>query len=129
MHAVDTNVLVRFWVDDDPEQSARARALVLSKPIWVTKSVLLESAWVLERLYGYDETAICNTFARLLSFENVHVEDRQLVAVALSLCAQGLDLADAIHLTSRQPGSTFATFDQALLKRAKRAGIGDIEQP
>jgi predicted nucleic acid-binding protein len=51
------------------------------------------------------------------------VEDEASVATALDLWAQGLDFADAIHLTSRQVGSTFVSFDKALVKRATRAGL------
>jgi hypothetical protein len=42
---------------------------------------------------------------------------------ALALSAHGIELADALRLTSTPAGATFVSFDQALVHRAKRAGI------
>jgi len=53
MIAVDTNVLVRFLVRDDAKQAARAAALIQANEIWVCKTVLLETEWVLRSLYGF----------------------------------------------------------------------------
>ena len=48
MLSVDTNVVVRLLVNDDPQQGERARKLFDSDQIWIGVTVLLESAWVLE---------------------------------------------------------------------------------
>ena len=53
MIAVDSNVLVRFLVLDDAKQAARAAALIRANEIWVSKTVLLETEWVLRSLYGF----------------------------------------------------------------------------
>ncbi len=52
MAGLDTNVLVRWLVADDPLQTAQARALLQSgrrgsKPFFVPSTVLLELEWVL----------------------------------------------------------------------------------
>src|ERR1017187_7296654 len=91
MIAVDTNVVVRLLTEDHPEQTAAARALFAAGPIWIAKTVLLETRWVLRRLYGLDESTIRDAFTRLLGFENVHAEDEGSVAAALALIAHGLD--------------------------------------
>src|ERR1035441_4188030 len=102
MIAVDTNVVVRLLTEDHPEQTAAARALFAAGPIWIGKTVLLETRWVLRRLYGLDESTIRDAFTRLLGFENVHAEDEGSVAAALALIAHGLDFADAMHLRSEE---------------------------
>lgn len=48
MIAIDTNVLVRLLVADDPAQSSRARALLETQDVWIGPTVLLEAAWVLD---------------------------------------------------------------------------------
>jgi predicted nucleic acid-binding protein len=53
MIAVDINVLVRFLVRDDAMQATRAAALTRADEIWVSKTVLLETEWVLRSLYGF----------------------------------------------------------------------------
>jgi len=126
MTAVDTNVVVRLLTADDPKQAAAARALFAAGPIWIAKTVWLETAWVLGSLYGFEDTAIREAFTKLLALVNVHTEDRPSIAAALALTAQGIDLADAMHLTSRPSGADFVSFDQTFVRRAKRAGVNDI---
>ena len=129
MTAVDTNVVVRLLTGDDPKQAAAAKSLFQRQPVWIAKTVLLETAWVLRCLYGYEESAIRQAFIRLLGLKNVHVEDEPSVAAALALTAQGIDLADALHLSSRPPGAVFASFDRSFVRRAKRASVAGVSVP
>src|ERR1035437_2679751 len=104
MTAVDTNVVVRLLTQDDPKQAAAARSLFAGGPIWIAKTVLLETGWVLRSLYGFDESAIRNALTKLLGLKNVHTEDKASMADALALTLHGVELADAMHLSSRQIG-------------------------
>jgi predicted nucleic-acid-binding protein len=122
MIAVDTNVVVRLLTGDHPKQSAAARSLFASGPVWIAKTVLLETAWVLRSLYGFDDSAIRGAFTKLLGLKNVHTEDKPSMAAALALTVHGIELADAIHLTSRPPGTVFVSFDRSFVRRANRAG-------
>jgi len=67
MIALDTNVLVRLAVEDDPDQAANARLVVLDaesqgEKVFLLSGVLLEMVWFLSRGYGFQRTDI----ARLL---------------------------------------------------------------
>jgi len=126
MTAVDTNVVVRLLTEDDPKQAAAARSLFAAGPIWIAKTVLLEAGWVLRRLYGFEESAIRDAFSRLLGLENVHAEDESSAAAALALTAHGIEFADAMHLSSRPPGSTFVSFDKSFVRDARRAGASKV---
>jgi len=126
MTAVDTNVLVRLLTGDDPKQEAAARRLFAAGPIWIAKTVLLETGWVLRSLYGFDESAIRDAFTKLLGLENVHAEDEPAVAAALVLTVHGIEFADAMHLASRPPGAAFVSFDRSFVHRAKRAGAAGV---
>jgi predicted nucleic-acid-binding protein len=53
--AVDTNVLVRLLTWDDPQQGTAAKSLFAAGPIWIAKTVLLETGWVLRSLYGFED--------------------------------------------------------------------------
>ena len=122
MTAVDTNVLVRLLTGDDHKQAAAARSLFAAGPIWIAKTVLLETSWVLGSLYGFEESAIRQAFTKLLGLRDVHVEDEPSVAAALRLTEHGVELADALHLSSRPSGAAFVSFDQSFVRRATRAG-------
>jgi predicted nucleic-acid-binding protein len=124
--AVDTNVLVRLLTGDEPKQEAAARSLFASETIWIAKTVLLETAWVLRSLYGFEESAIHSAFTKLLGLKNVHAEDESSVAAALALTMQGIELADAMHLSSRPPEAVFVSFDKPFVQRARRAGVSGI---
>ncbi len=126
MTAVDTNVLVRLLTGDDPKQAAAALALFQAGPIWIAKTVLLETGWVLHSLYGFEESAIREAFVKLLGLKNVHAEDESSVAAALALTVHGMEFADAMHLSSRPPGAAFVSFDKSFVQRAKRAGVSGI---
>ena len=126
MIAVDTNVLVRLLTGDEPKQAAAARRLFASQPIWIAKTVLLETGWVLRSLYGFEQSAIREAFTKLLGLKNVKAEDESSVAAALAIVAHGVEFADAMHLGSRPPGAQFVSFDRSFVQRAKRAGAPDI---
>lgn len=126
MIAVDTNVVVRILARDDPRKTASARTLFGSGEIWISKTVLIETAWVLEKTYAFDEQSIQAAFIGLLGLANVQVEDESTVAEALTLFGEGLEFFDALHLCSRPTGAEFASFDKALVKRAHRAGAARV---
>jgi predicted nucleic-acid-binding protein len=128
MTAADTNVLVRLLTGDDAKQAAAARTLFASGPIWIAKTDLLETGWVLRSLYGFEETAIREAFIKLLGLKNVQAEDGSAVAAALALTEQGIELADAMHLSSRPPAVPFVSFDRSFVERAKRAGVSAISR-
>lgn len=126
MTSVDTNVLVRLLIADDQHQAAEARRLFESGPIWIAKTVLLETAWVLRSSYELDPDTIREVLTKTLGLKNVYMEDSAAIAAALTHSACGIDIADAIHLASRARGTTFVTFDKALVRRADRAGITGV---
>lgn len=120
MLAVDTNVLVRYLLRDDAEQSARAVALISRNDIWIPKTVILETAWVLRRLNGFSPRSVLEAFQKLAGIPTILFEDEFAVTLAMEWAEQGLDFADALHLASAGNATQFATFDRELAKRAKQ---------
>ncbi|MCX6603942.1 MAG: type II toxin-antitoxin system VapC family toxin [Acidobacteria bacterium] len=129
MTAVDTNLLVRFLVADDQDQFVAVQAALAVGPVWIAETVLLDTAWHLRKDHGFDEAMVCDAFKKLLDTTNIVVEDSNAVRDALDLVSQGLQIADAMHLTSRPPGATFLSFDKALVRRAQRAGVPLVAHP
>lgn len=118
MHAADTNVLVRLLTGDDAEQTKRAAALFKKEAIFIPKTVLLETEWVLRRLYRLENKVVVNAFRKLSGLGNVEIEQPLVVTQALQWCEGGMDFADALHLASSQNCRKFATFDGQLKKSA-----------
>lgn len=126
MIAIDTNVLVRLLVADDPEQASRARKLVAHNDVVIATTVLLECAWVLRATYGFHPAEIASAIRKVLGLPNVAPEAPVVVAHALDACDAGLDFADALHLAGVTKARTFFTFDGRLVKAARRLGVSTV---
>jgi predicted nucleic-acid-binding protein len=129
MVAVDTNIIVRILADDDPRQAKRAVALMEKNEIYISKTVLLETEWVLRHAYGIDATAIISGFHKLLGLPHVVMEDSWAVFQALSWYEQGLDFADALHLASSPKAAGFASFDKSLIKKSIKIEAIEVFEP
>lgn len=128
MIAVDTNVVVRLIVADDAVQGQRAaRLFAQASEIFVAKTVLLETAWVLQSAYGFPRDQVAEALRRLAGLPNVLVEDAEQMAAALDLGRTGMDVADALHLAACPEAAPFYTFDRRLIRQAQAAGLSVIE--
>ena len=119
MHAVDTNVIVRYLTGDDPQQAAKARAVIGHKPVFLPRTVVLEAEWVLRGVYQLPMEQVVPALRALAGLPGVFVEDAALVATALDWANAGLDFADAIHLAASAGCEGLLTFD----KRFARSGM------
>jgi len=124
MLAVDTSVVLRYLVEDDDAQSARARVIVEGGPIFITPTVVLECEWVLRSLYGFQRIHVVNALEAFCAVPNVTVGEAEAVSRALRLARRGMDFADALHLAQASECEAFATFDKRLVRKAK--GLIDI---
>lgn len=110
---VDTNVLVRAVVQDDPVQ-ARVAAQVLTDAelIAVALPCLCEFVWVLRKVYGFQVSDVATAISALLAAANVEV-NRPAVEAGLSALEAGGDFADGVIAYEGHwlGGETFVSFD------------------
>jgi predicted nucleic-acid-binding protein len=122
--AVDTNVLVRYVTNDDPDQAQRAVKLLAGpRTVFMPHSVLLEMEWVLRAVYDLDRGAILSAFRQVLGLPNIQVDAPGLVALTLERYEQGFDFADALHLALAGGASPLFTFDRRFARLADAAGL------
>lgn len=127
MIAVDTNILVRYLTNDNPQQVTQAvNILREAKSIFVSKTVLLELEWVLRSVYELSSTVIYKALLQVVGLPNVIVEQEEQVAMALNHYSQGLDFGDALHLASSQHCHQFLTFDSKFHKKASKLGSTQV---
>ena len=128
MIGIDTNVLVRYVVQDDPRQAAAATHFIEAtlsgeEPGWIASIVLCEFVWVLDAAYGYARNLIAATLQRLFEVDRFRLEAPSLAWRALDAYRDGVDFADAlIALGNEHAGCDYtATFDRgaARLRQAK----------
>jgi len=112
--AVDTNVLVRAVVGDDPLQaSAAAKVLADAELIAVALPCLCEFVWVLLRVYDFHPADTATAIRALLAVANVEV-NRPAVEAGLAVLEAGGDFADGViaYEGNWLGGETFVSFDK-----------------
>jgi len=112
--AVDTNVLVRAVMCDDPAQaSVAARVLIDAELIAVALPCLCELAWVLLTVYNLQPADVANAIRALLAAANVEA-NRPAEMAGLLLLEAGGDFADGViaYEGNWLGGETFVSFDK-----------------
>ncbi len=123
MIALDTNVLVRYLMMDDPEQSRRAAAFIdgiadAGDRMYVSHVVLCEVSWVLGRAYRMSKANLVSALSAMARTAQFTVEDPDIAGRALRRYQSGgADFADyLIAERARAAGcERLATFDRKLL--------------
>lgn len=126
MIGLDTNVIVRYIVQDDPHQAALAtrlfeRTLSAEEPGFVTCITLCETAWVLADCYGADRERIAKVIEGLLASKQIVIEQADAAWKALRAWkASSADFADALigRIVAAHGGTKIVTFDRAAAKLA-----------
>ena len=122
MIALDTNVLVRFLVVDDPEQTERAKKLLgeelaAGRAVFIGEIVICETIWVLTRGYRFARAQIGLTLKRLLAAPGLHFGHREQLERALEAFEAGrADFADYLirEQALAEKCRSVATFDRGL---------------
>ena len=112
--AVDTNVLVRAVVRDDPAQARVAtKVLTDAELIAIALPCLCEFVWVLRRVYGFQSADAAIAIRALLAAANVEM-NRPAVEAGLSMLEAGGDFADGVIAYEGHwlGGETFISFDK-----------------
>ncbi|MCP5431841.1 MAG: type II toxin-antitoxin system VapC family toxin [Alphaproteobacteria bacterium] len=124
MIGLDTNVIVRYLAQDDPVQSAVAadifeRRLTVERPGFVSLVAMVETVWVLDRVYGLDAAGLVGVVERLLAADALVVECEPEVYTAMEAVREGIgSFADALvaALGARAGCVHTLTFDRQALR-------------
>lgn len=127
MTGLDTNVLVRYLVQDDAAQAAMATAAIgrlrEDAPGWIAREVVVELVWVLERAYRFSRAEIADALDGLLAARELVVEAADRVGLAAQRYREGgAGFADQMIALAGQGAGCHATvtFD---LKASGIAGM------
>ncbi len=127
MIGLDTNVLVRYIMQDDPKQSPKATKLIgslsVAAPGFLSLVSVVELVWVLSSCYGLTRDQLVQTLELMLRTKEVIIDGADLVLKALRIFkASTADFADClIERTASSAGCTKTmTFD---ISAAKTAGM------
>jgi predicted nucleic-acid-binding protein len=106
MPALDTNVLVRYLVRDDPRQTRQAEKYLLGfagseATLFIPLSVALEMEWVLRSVYGFSKDATIEVFTSLLEAREMFFQEEAAIERAIFLYRENsVDLANCLHVAT-----------------------------
>jgi predicted nucleic-acid-binding protein len=119
MRAVDTNVLVRLIVRDDPQQVQAAERFI-ARGAWVSHLALAETIWVLDAVYERTAEQIASAVEMLLNHKELTLQDADAVTVALKSFrnrpALGFSDCLVVEIARKAGYVPLGTFDRALAK-------------
>ena len=137
MIGLDTNILVRYIVRDDPIQTDTATRLIETRctadePGFISLVVLVELVWVLGSGYKYPKPLIVSVLTKLLSVAELVVEETDMARMAQNAYETGdADFADyLIGIVHRAKGCTSTlTFDRRASRSPWHTRLDDESQP
>ena len=131
MIGLDTNILVRYFIQDDPVQTHLAVNLIDSlsptEPGWIGAAVFMELDWVLNNVLKVKKDRVVEIFDTLLASQELVVENAKTVREALQLYrTRNTDFSDCLIASAAKAAgcSRTVTFDRIA---ARDAGMELIE--
>ena len=119
MRAVDTSVLVRLLVRDDPDQVEVAESFAASGA-WISHVVLVETAWVLASVYDLNADRIATAVDMLLDHDRLVLQDGDVVKAALASFrgrpAAGFADCLIVEIARKSGHQPVGTFDKAMCR-------------
>lgn len=121
-HLLDTNIILRFLLGDDPEQSKTAKGLMTKICDGLTNAeikdfVLLESVWVLDASFHIPRSEIAEKLINILNFSGIVNTNRStLIHALLRFKETKIDLADCLLAAYSSPATPVVSFDRDLRK-------------
>jgi len=127
MKALDTNVLIRFLLNDEPVQSDKVHNLFLNaqkreERLFVGQLTLLETVWVLGSRYGFSRENLLSSLKKLFALPVLVFEKAEMLEeFAETASTSSVDLSDLLIALSAKSSQceTTLTFDRKAAKESK----------
>lgn len=122
--SVDTNVFLRFFVQDDPEKAAKVRKVferakegtieLVTEPF-----IIIEVAYALSSYFKLPKSEICDKLRSILTFQFINIREREDIVAALNIYEErGVDFIDALLFvkTKKKEKMAILSFDKGFDK-------------
>jgi predicted nucleic-acid-binding protein len=118
--SLDTSVLLRYLLNDDPILSPRALEIIDTNECLVTRAALTEAVYTLESYYRFSRTEVGRAISALLAVQRVSMEDAAVTARAVTWYAAGMDFGDALIAASSRGCTRVVSFDRDFARMARK---------
>jgi predicted nucleic-acid-binding protein len=119
---IDTNILLRYALNDNPKLSSKAREIIEGNTCYVPVLVLAEMGFVLGSVYETSPPDIVTYTKSLMQQKNIRFENESRILQALAGVLVGIDWFDAMLWAASPAQSDLLTFDKKFSSRAKKLG-------
>ena len=121
MVIIDTNIILRYLLNDDEKLSKKAADIVDNNEVFIPNEVIIEACYVLKKLYNVEKEIIYTLVIELMAQDNIHFTNRSLIYETFKAYSKkNLDLVDCIlYAYSRTENQEIKTFDKKLERLLK----------
>ena len=119
MLLIDANAILRYILCDNAEMAENVEELLDNTIVTIRNEVLAEVVYVLEKVYKLPKDKIHSALVQLLDMENVSIDDKAVVLLALETFMQTkLDFVDTLlYAYHNLKGADIFTFDKGLTSK------------
>ncbi len=124
MVIVDTNIILRYLLNDDEKLNKKAREIIDNNDTLITNEVIIETCYVLTKLYKVETEIIYTLVIELMAQNNIFFVDRALIYETFKVYSKtNIDLVDCIlYAYGKIEGQEVKTFDKKLENLIKKLG-------
>ena len=122
MKAIDTCVLARYIVADDPIQRPLANRQ-MAEGGFIAITVVLELGWLLRSKFGYTRDMLADTLHDIISLPNIVVAEESAMRWVIERIRAGADVGDMIHLVASYGCESFVTFDKMVAQAGDKSPL------
>ena len=118
MVTVDTNVILRYLLQDDEKLCKKACEIIDNNVIFVPNEVIIEACYVLRKLYNVEKEVIFTLIMELMAQDDIKFSNRTVIYEAFKLYAKNnLDIVDCmLYAYKIVENQEIKTFDKKLEK-------------
>ena len=118
MIIVDTNIILRYLLQDNEELSKKAIEIIDNNRIFIPTEVIVEASYVLKKVYNVENEKINEAIELLINMEDIKFENKETIALAFKTYAEkNLDIVDCMLFAySKNENYDIKTFDKKLNK-------------
>jgi len=116
---IDTNIIMRYLLDDHKELSEKAKQIIDSETkLFICDGVFVEIIYVLTKVYRVERELVKRTISELLSKRNIYISDESVIKKSLELFTKyHIDYMDSLLCAYNHTNSIkIETFDKKLEK-------------
>ena len=118
MIVIDTNIILRYLLNDNEELSKQAIDIIDNNTILIPNEVIVEASYVLRKVYNVEKEKIYEAVQSLIEIDNISFQNTKVISLAFKTYAtQNLDIVDCmLYAYNRIEKYEVETFDKKLNK-------------